>query len=383
MLGVDKVLQRLLERPLELKEMKKKGVKVIATNVGDYVPVELIHAAGAVSICQVHGGDPEPVEAAHSLEARFLCAFARAQMGYRLLKDQAYYELLDLLIIATTCQHLARFANTWEAHTGVEVWRLGIPHEYQTEAGMTYYIEALGRMKEKMESVTGNKITSDKLKSSIELYNEMRELLKKISLMRKSSPPLISTLDFIKLNHASYLLDPTEMVEHLEVICAELEQKKKEAINGKLRLMILAPNIAHGDYKVFDLVAEAGGEIVSEEVCEGVRAYWENVDTNTEDLLESLAMTYLRQRCPGSFMRNVMNTRLDYVKKLAQEFKVAGVVWYQLKLCETFDIEYTYIAQKLREHNLPVLKLDSEYDASDRGQMKTRIAAFIESIERR
>ncbi|MGV8074435.1 MAG: 2-hydroxyacyl-CoA dehydratase subunit D [Syntrophobacteraceae bacterium] len=380
---LDTVTQRMLARPLELKEMKKKGVKVVATNLGDYIPFELIHAAGAVPICQVHGGDPEPVEAAHALEARFLCAFARAQMGYRVLKDQAYYELLDLLLIAPTCQHLGRFANTWEAHTDVEVFRVGVPHEYQTDQGMDYYVDSLGRLKEKLESFTGNKITPDKLRKSIELYNEMRGLLKKISLMRKSSPPLISSLDFAKLNHASYLLDPVVMVEELKSVCADLEKKRMRSENGKPRLMLLAPNIAHGDYKVYELVAETGGELVTEEVCEGIRAYWENVDLNGGDLLESLATTYLRKRCPGCFMRRVMNTRLEFAKELAKDFDVAGVIWYQLKFCETFDIEYNFYAQKLRAENLPVLKLDSEYDASDRGQMKTRIAAFIESIERR
>jgi benzoyl-CoA reductase/2-hydroxyglutaryl-CoA dehydratase subunit BcrC/BadD/HgdB len=260
---------------------------------------------------------------------------------------------------------------------------LGIPHEYQTDAGITYYIEALGRMKEKIESVTGTEITSNRLMESIQLYNEMRGLLKKIALLRKSSPPLIKTLDFIKLNHASYLLDPVVMVEHLRRICHEVEQKRYEAAEEKPRLLLLAPNIALGDYKIFDMVEEAGGAIVAEEVCEGTRAYGENVDTDGDGPLESLAFKYLRKRCPGCFMRQVMKTRLEYIIKLAQDYKVAGAIWYQLKFCETFDMEFRYVARNLNEHNLPVLKLDSEYDASERGQMKTRIEAFIESIERR
>jgi benzoyl-CoA reductase/2-hydroxyglutaryl-CoA dehydratase subunit BcrC/BadD/HgdB len=380
---MDKLSQLLLERPIAISGMKRKGIKVVATNVGDYVPHELIHAAGAVPVCQIHGGDPEPVEAAHAVVVRFQCAFARAQMGYRLLRDQAYYELTDLLIVATTCQHMRKFADLWEYHTGVETWRLGLPQEFQTDRAMAYYIDSLRRMKEKLEQVTGNEITDEKLAESIGIYNRLRTLLKRISLMRQSSFSLISALDFIKLNHASFLLDPVVMGELLTSLCETLENGRKVPINGKQRLLLLTPNIALGDYKLFGLVEEAGGEIVIEEVGEGVRAYWENVGVNGADLLESLAFKYLRQRCPACFMRSAMKTRLANVVRLAEDFAVKGVLWYQLTLCETFDIEFAYFAERFKEKGLPVLKLDSDYDASDRGRMKTRISAFMESLERR
>jgi benzoyl-CoA reductase/2-hydroxyglutaryl-CoA dehydratase subunit BcrC/BadD/HgdB len=382
MLEIDKLSYLLLERPIAISEKKKRGIKVIATNVGDYVPHELIHAAGGVPVCQIHGGDPESVEAAHSVVVRFQCAFARAQMGYRLLQDQAYYNLADMLIVATTCQHMRKFADIWEYHTDVETWRLGLPQEFQTDRGMAYYTDALRRMKEKLEQVTGNRITDERITESITIYNRMRGLLRKISEMRQSSSPMISSLEFMKLNHASFLLDPEVMVESLTLICQTLEKNQQENHNGKPRLMLVAPNIALGDYKIFGLVDESGGEIVIEEVGEGVRAYWENVISNGGDPLEALAFKYLRKRCPACFMRQSMKSRLDHITRLAEDFGVKGVIWYQLKLCETFDIEFAYVAKQLKNYGLPILKLDTEYNALDRGQMKTRIGDFMESLGR-
>jgi benzoyl-CoA reductase/2-hydroxyglutaryl-CoA dehydratase subunit BcrC/BadD/HgdB len=379
-----KLQQYLMDRPLELKRMQDKGVKVIGTNVGDYVPTELIYAAGAAPICQIHGGDPDSVEAAHSVMTRFLCPFARAQIGYRLLKEQVYYEIVDKLIIGCTCQHLRKVADVWNTYTDVEIFRLGVPGEYDTDYSLAYYADALRRTKEWLETATGNKITDEKLKEAITIYNRLRELLKKISEMRKSSPPPISTLDFIKLNHASYLLDPKVMVEELGSICSKLERQKKGSANSKPRLLLIGPVIALGDYKVLNLVEEIGGEIVAEEICEGVRSYRNNVEISGGDLIQDLAVKYLRKRTPpAAFQRASLKPRFDYAVKLAGEFKVDGIIWYQVKICETYDIESFYFTQKMKEQNFPMLKLESEYDFLDKGSLKTRIEAFLEILKKR
>jgi benzoyl-CoA reductase/2-hydroxyglutaryl-CoA dehydratase subunit BcrC/BadD/HgdB len=103
-----KLKEYLLNRPAEIKKMKRQGHKVVAYFPGEYVPEEIIHAAGATPIGFIHGGDPESVEAAHSAITRFVCPFSKAQIGYRFIGEQPYYEIFDLLIAPITCQHLRR-----------------------------------------------------------------------------------------------------------------------------------------------------------------------------------------------------------------------------------------------------------------------------------
>ena len=61
---------------------------------------------------------------------------------------------------------------------------------------------------------------------------------------------------------------------------------------------------------------------------------------------------------------------------------VDGVVWYQLRLCETYDMEAHILPERLKKLNPspPMLKLESEYDIEDIGPMRTRIEAFVESM---
>ena len=377
------ISEHLSNRPQQLAKLRDQGIKIIGYFPGDYVPEEIIYASGAVPLCLSHGGDPEAVVAAQPVTMRFQCAFSKAQLGERLLGKQPYYNLVDLLVAPITCSHLRKTADLWQYHSHIDVFRLGIPREYNTEYGLQYYLGSLQRLKQRIETLTGNEINDDKLREAISLYNTMRELLKKISFTRRASQPSISGLDFLRLNHASFYADPAFLVDMLRAVLMEIRENPHEAVSqGKPRLLLIGPNIAYGDYKILELVKEAGGLVVAEEVCEGVRYYWENVEEN-HDPLTALADRYLGKRLPCAFMNASSKKRLDFMLNLVREFNAEGIIWYQLLYCETYDIESYFFEKKLQEVGMPMLKLQSDYDAVEMGPLKTRIEAFIEMITRK
>jgi benzoyl-CoA reductase/2-hydroxyglutaryl-CoA dehydratase subunit BcrC/BadD/HgdB len=376
-------MQRLTEyslnRPAELSKLRAKGTKIIGYFAGDFIPEELIYAAGAVPICLLHGGDNRSVQEALAYTTRILCPFSRAQIGQRFTKEQPYYTLVDMLISPVSCQHLRRVGDIWDEFAGVPVFRVGVGLK-QNEIGAQWYRDALKLMKDKLEKFTGNEITQGKLKKAVVLYAKQRELLRKISLLRKSPNPPISTENFVKLNHLSYLLDPNIMVEGLDSLYEELSKKKAGQRKSEPRLMVVAPAIALGDSKIFRIVEEAGASVVVENVCEGVRNYWTDIDTDG-DLLAALAQRNIVKRPACAFMRDSHRPSLDFILKLAKDFKVDGVVYYWMKYCETYEIESLYVSKKLQEKGMPMVFLESEYIANEAGPLKTKIEALIEIIK--
>jgi len=296
------------------------------------------------------------------------------------MKEQPYYDMVDMVVVPITCQHLRRAGDLWDYYTDIPVFRFGIPHEYDGDAALEYYLNMTRLLGSSLEEITGNRITDEKLKEAVALYNNMRSLFKEISLMRKWPQPPLTTLDFIKLNHASYYADPHFMVDYLDSLRQQLAGKEEEtAVSDAPRLLLVGPNLAYGDYKILELVQEAGGMIVAEEICEGVRYYWGNVESNG-DITRALARKYLRERLPCAFMRESARKRLDFIVKLAGEFNVAGIIWYQLLYCETYDIESYFFIQQMEELGYPVLKLESDYEVLDRGSLRTRVEAFMETL---
>ena len=375
------VTEYLRKRPGELKKLKEGGGrKVVAYLAGDYVPAELIYAAGAVPVGLIHGGDPEPVEAAHRAILRYLCPFARAQFGYWVLKEQKYYELFDLMVAPISCQHLRRVADLYSVYTELPVFRLGVPQPYDGEHGVNYFKESLVLLKQRLEGLTGNEVTDKKLNEAIGLYNRIRGLLREISELRKSPRPPITTRDFIRLNHAAHLAAPEFVVEMLEGLYRELSQQEGPESQAP-RLLISGPNIAMGDYKVLDVIEESGGRIVAEDIAEGVLFYWENVAVDG-DPLGALATRHIGKRPNCAFIRPSLKRHIEFIRGLARDFKVDRIVWYQLRFCETWDMESYFCAEELKKlaEPIPMLKLDSEYDISDRGQLRTRVETFVETL---
>jgi len=128
------------------------------------------------------------------------------------------------------------------------------------------------------------------------------------------------------------------------------------------------------------MVQATGGEIVVEEICGGIRNYWQSIE-NQGDLLQSMTRGYLLDRVPCAFLRNASKKRFDYILQLVKEFNVSGIIWYELLCCETYDAESYYFTEKMGELDIPVLVLESDYSTAATGQLKTRIQAFIEILE--
>jgi len=365
-------------RPADLRKAKNEGIKIIGYFPGNYVPEEIVYASGAIPLCLADGTAP-PADAALSVLPNVICPFARAQVGASLLKTNPYYTMIDMLVAPITCQHLRKVAEVVEYFGTVKVFKLGIPQEQEGEMELQYYTDRLRVLKEKLESLTGNSITDEKIKKAITLYNKMRELLEKISLMRRNLSIPITAMEFVKLNHASFYADPVFMVEILDALYKELNKEQQSEKPQKARLLLTGPNMARGDYQILELVEATGGEIVVEEFCEGIRYYWHHINEEG-DPMHALASGYLKDRLPCAFLRISTRKRLDFILRLIDDFNVDGVIWYELLCCETYDQESYFFHKELQERNIPMLIVESDYNISQTGPVKTRIDAFMELV---
>jgi benzoyl-CoA reductase/2-hydroxyglutaryl-CoA dehydratase subunit BcrC/BadD/HgdB len=293
--------------------------------------------------------------------------------------EDPYYRIIDALFIPVTDSNNRAISDTLGFHTDMNLFPYGIPHTKDLSS-FKYYLRGIERVKEKLEEITGNSISDQRLKEAIELCNREKALLRDISLMRKNDPSPISGKEFAVLNHASFLFDKSVALETLESLSKELKGNGVPHKKGP-RLLFTGSTLAMGDYKVLDLIEEAGGTVVIEEFAEGLKPYWQNVKT-TGDPLEALAEAYFMERIAPAWFRPGSD-RLQYLVQLAGEFNVSGVIWYQLMYRESYKIESYYFPEILKkETGLSMLTLESDYDPSETGQLRTRIETYIETLRR-
>jgi len=172
------------------------------------------------------------------------------------------------------------------------------------------------------------------------------------------------------------------LVDALQTIAAELKTKPVKKQKAP-RILLTGSTLAEGDYKVLDLLEQNGAAVVIEEFAEGMPHYREKVELQP-DLIVALADCYLRRQIPPAFFKNVVKERSRYLMDLIKEFKVDGVVWYCLMYRDCYDKEGVLFQKALeKESGIPFLQVHSDYDVAETGAMRTRIEAFIETIEQR
>ncbi|MCK4369252.1 MAG: 2-hydroxyacyl-CoA dehydratase [Dehalococcoidales bacterium] len=379
---LEELAQIARTRPGKLKEQKEKGVKIVGY-IGRFVPEELIHASGAVPYLMCRGGEPEPPDAVIPYMLRFMSPYARSQIGYHLLGIDPVVPMLDLIVVQNSDCHESRLADLFE-YFKLPAARLGVPPDWKKVLSRDYYQKRLTWLREKLEVLTGNKISDEKLKKSIESINQTRDLLSRINLLRKKQPPPIGGYDFIRLNHYSFYCDLEKLLPKLNDLYEQLQKGKSPFSREAPRILLAGHVVGMGDYVVPKLIEDSGGVVVTEFLDEGMRQCAWNVKTDG-DLMRNLGETYYLSRTPPSIFQPAWEERVEIMEKLIRDFNIDGVIWYELSFEEIYDLECSIISKAMDEMNMPFLKLESSYEYSREavGPLTTRVESFIESVKQR
>ena len=369
-------------RPEKLKEQKGRGIKIVGYT-GRFVPEELIYASGALPYLLCRGGQPEPPDAVIPYMLRFMSPFARSQIGYHLLGIDPVVPILDLIVVQCSDCHEARLADLLE-YFQLPTTRLGIPPDWKKSISEDYYHKGLIRLKEKLEGLTGNRISDERLRESISSTNKIRGLLEKISLLRKKQPPPIGGYDFIRLNHYSFYCELEDLTKKLTELYEQLKEGESPFPKGVPRILLAGHVVSVGDYIVPKLIEDSGAVVVTEFLDEGIRQYLWDVKTEG-DLMRNLGETYYLERTPPSIFQPAWEERIMSMKKLIEDFNIDGVIWYQLSFEEIYDLECSIVSKAMDEMKIPFLKLESSYEYSREamGPLTTRVESFIESIKQK
>ena len=360
----------------ELADHKTDGGKVIGTFCV-FVPDEVILAAKAIGV-GLCAGSQFWVEDGEKVLPRNLCPLIKAFMGAKVGGTCPYFNSCDMVIGETTCDGKKKAWEILDEYVPVHV--MDLP-QMKKNKDYKMWEDEIKILIEKVEELTGNKITVESLKEGIRIANARRRALKRLYDLRKLKPSPISGLDALLISQIAFYDNPLRFTEMLNALCDELDEKAKNLIpDDRKRLMITGTPMAVPNWKLHSIIESLDAQIVVEETCTGTR-YFENEVSEEgdtiEDLIKNLADRYLKINC-ACFTPN--DGRLEDIIKYVDEYSVDGVIDANLSFCHTYAVEHRDIDKGLKEKNIPVMNIETDYSSEDSGQIKTRAEAFLEMI---
>ena len=369
-------------RVSELKKAKEEGKKVIGTFCL-YIPDEIIVALDAIGV-GLCGGTNFSNFASEDLLPTNICALIKSALGFGIGNVCPYFAITDLLIGETTCDGKKK---AWEILNDYKpVYIVETPQCKTRPQARAHFIEELKALIIKLEEVTGNKLTAEKLKKAMEKISKKRKQLKRVYNARKADPVPISGKDGLLVSQIAFYDDPDRQIEMIGKLADELEQRVKNGIGitnkDTKRILISGTPMAIPNWKIHHLVETKGAVIVAEETCTGTRYFQsefeEKMGETIDDLIEQLADRYLGINC-ACFTPN--DGRKEDILRLAKEYKADGIILYTLNFCQPYDIEAVGLEKELKKAGFPVLSINTDYSSDDEGQLNTRIEAFLEMLK--
>ena len=335
-----------------------------------YVPEELIHAAGGLPF-RLMG---TPIKMSH-VQAHLppnCCHLVKSSLESLL---QGELDFLKGIIFSHTCDSMQGLADIWafQRRTPLQ-FNLMMPSRLDSELSHHFLKAEIERFKGFLESNVG-KISPKNLKTSIQLFNRIREQLQKVYAHRPTCHKQITGMDFARIIRAGYLMDRQRYLELLNDLLDTLPEKIEESDN--LVPVYLAGNMTHSD-SYFSLIEEAGAIVVQDDLCSGTRFLRLMVPEDI-DPIEGLAHRYLTSfLCPTKYKG--AHAHIETLLKEVEKSVARGVIFLLYKYCETHFFDYPDLKQALESKGIPTLLLEVEDPSYSIGQLKIRIQAFVEML---
>ena len=335
-----------------------------------YVPEELLHAAGSLPLRLM--GTPIKMSHVQAHLPSNCCHLTKSSLESLL---QGELDFLQGVIFSHTCDSMQGLSDIWARQRRFPIhFNLMIPAHLDSEQSRFYLKAEMERFKEFLESHLG-KITPQRMKASIQLFNRIREKLGEIYDRRRKGVDSLPGPFFAQIIRAGYLLDRERYLELLNEYLSVLPEQTEESEN--LIPVYLSGNMVHSE-SYFSLIEGAGARVVLDDLCSGARTLRLRVSEDL-DPMEALTQRYFTSFfCPTKHKgcRAHEETLLDDVEKSGAK----GVIFLLYKYCEPHYFDYPDLKAAIESKGIPCLLLDVEDPSHSPGQLKLRLQAFVEML---
>lgn len=298
------------------------------------------------------------------------------------------YRFLDCIMAPDACAQMNRCVENMEQQKVCDKEKFFISYAdvpmKSDETALKHYVKQMRiRVLEPLSKVYGIDVSDAALRKAVEEQNEISRLLLQISEYRKMEHPTITGYEFAVLCLASYCCPKDAIKEKLKETLEELKTREPDAKNPyRVRVVLVGSEI--DDPGLIQLIEESGAMVVADRHCFGAFPGRQEILLNDEeDVLTQICRHYLKVgQCPRFMNTDKIVERKQYVNDLAREYHADGIIYQQIKFCDYWGYERALASHVLREdYGYPVLSVDRPYVVGSSGQLRTRVQAFVESVE--
>ena len=293
--------------------------------------------------------------------SNYTCEYARALVERGI---EGGYQFLDALIGVDACSMMNRAMEHFEIlHVNDKpnffVTHCDIPYKI-TDYTLDSYVKQMRlRVLDVLTEKYGVDTSDAAIRKAVEEHNEVCAILSEIGELRKKMNPVVTGYEFHILNLVSYTCPKRLILPYLRETLEEIKKRKPDKKNPyRARVAIVGSEI--DDPSLTKLIEGCGALVVSDRYCFGSTPGREIIELKDDE-------DALRQIC---------------LHVMQHSECAEGIIYEQMKYCDYWGFERALVSHIMHdEYGWPVLSVDRLYNNGNSGQLRTRVQAFVESLE--
>ena len=350
-----------------------------------FMPEVLLDLPGCFSVRLRAPKCTSPDMATYYMSGR-TCHYGRSLLERAL---EGGYNFIDAQLATETCTVTCRFQEHLGYMDGVinnatfKTEFTDVPFK-KNENSIDHYEKQLKlHVLDFLEREFGVDVSDEAIMKSIEINNEINDIVTEIGNFRKLDNPPITGYEFHVITLVSMVCPKYLIVDKLRETLEELKTREPdEKPNYKIKVLLAGSENDDPDFT--KLIEGCGALVVADRYCYGSLEARGHINVEPGDSpLRAVAKHYLlTSQCARFMEQREMRNRKKVIADYAKEYKADGIIVASNKFCEYWSYERMIDSIVLpRDHGFPVCSIEKEYINTASGQLRTRFQAFVESVE--
>lgn len=370
-------LLALVQTHFSIAEQCIQHPKVVV--LGSSFPEELIYAFG-VTPYWVLGGSLQTGAWAGEAAPRDADPVSRSILGTLLELDKLAHDALVLLpIVSDSTRKLAYLLR----RKGINVHTIDIP-PVKDDAALLKYQRQLERCIEVLSAHTKKRLTRRAFRNAAALVAQAHDEMRRFLRFTEEHPALLSDSWRMLICFSYYCAD--DLTQWTETL-ARLNDKIKanctcRPTQSSGNVLLMGSPIYFPNYKIPFLLQDVGLHITAHMDYTTQKAKVALTIEETANItMSNLAKRVYQSDCSGSYAKN--ECLQAAVLELLDSYEIDGVVYCVLKGQIEYDFELERLEAMCEQRNIPVFRLETDYNQQDVEQLRIRMEAFSEMLRQR
>ena len=317
--------------------------------------------------------------------SNYTCEYARALLERAI---EGGYQFLDALIGVDACSMMNRSMEHFEIlqvndNPHFFVTHTDMPFKITDYTVKAYVQQMRAHVLDRIHEVFGADVSDASIRKAVDEHNEVCRIISEIREMRKAENPVITGYEFHVLNLVTYTCPKALILPYLRETLEELKTREPD-VRSPFRARVAIVGSEIDDPSLTKLIEGCGALVVSDRYCFGSTPGREVIELNDEeDVLTQICRHYMEvSECARYISDEKVMQRRETADRLAKEFNAEGIIYEQMKYCDYWGFERALVSHIMHdEYGWPVLSIDRLYNNGNSGQLRTRVQAFVESLE--